>query len=94
MAWKRNLLNKVGRVCLAKSVLAPLPMYMMQSLWFPKEICYKLESCIRNFIWGNEDEGRSWNLVSWRMITKPKKFGGLGVREAQLINISLLGKLA
>ena len=32
VAWRRNLLNKAGRICLAKSILASLPVYMMQSL--------------------------------------------------------------
>ena len=31
-AWKRNLLNKVGRVCLAKFVLPSLPIYSMQTM--------------------------------------------------------------
>ena len=32
VAWKRNMQNKVGRVCLAKYVLASLLAYMMQNL--------------------------------------------------------------
>ena len=32
-------------------------------------------------------------MVNWKEVTKPKKVGGLGMREARLTNISLLGKL-
>lgn len=36
---------------------------------------------------------RYWALVGWNTIVKPKEYGGLGVRETRLVNISLLGKL-
>ena len=50
VAWKRSLLNKVGRVCLTKSVIVSLPVYTMQTLWFPQGICSKIDSLTRNFI--------------------------------------------
>nr|KYP38498.1 hypothetical protein KK1_040270 [Cajanus cajan] len=36
---------------------------------------------------------RYWSLVGWNTITRPKEFGGLGIRESRQVNISLIGKL-
>ena len=36
---------------------------------------------------------RGIHLVNWARGTKPKKIGGLSVRECRLPNIALLGKL-
>jgi len=34
-SWKQNLLNKAGRICLAKSALQSIPIYTMQVFWLP-----------------------------------------------------------
>lgn len=33
-----------------------------------------------------------YKFVGWNVVTTPKKLGGLGVREARIINVSLLDK--
>jgi hypothetical protein len=42
---------------------------------------------------GGDGLSRTWNHVNWNMVTTPKRFGGLGIREARLTNLALLGKL-
>lgn len=39
-------------------------------------------------MWG----GRKINWVKWSVVCKPKKEGGLGVRDVRAVNLSLLGK--
>lgn len=92
-SWKGKLLNKAGRLCLAKSVLSSLPVYTMQSLWLPEAICDHVDKMVRNCIWSKGCSNRSWNLVAWKDITQPKDRGGLGIRSARLNNEALLGKL-
>ena len=92
-SWKRKLLNRAGRVCLANSVLASILVHLMQTLWFPKQICLSLDFCIRHFIWGGKEGHRSFSMIGWNVLTTPKRFGGLGIHDAWLTNISLLGKL-
>lgn len=33
-------------------------------------------------------------MVNWDTVTKPKIYGGIGVQDARLTNLALLGKLA
>lgn len=91
-SWKGKLLNKPGRVTLAKSVLMSTPAYGMQLMWYPQHICDHLDKMVRSFIWKGTI-GRGLHLVNWRVVTKPTRCGGLGVRIARHQNIALLGKL-
>ena len=63
-SWKGRLLNKASRICLANSFLASIPIHQMQALWFPKQICQSLDSCLRQFIWERGEGPRSLNLVN------------------------------
>lgn len=92
-SWKSKLLNKAGNLCLAKSVLQSLPMYAMQALWVSESICDEIDRAICSFIWFQNGNMRSWNLVLWNAISYPKMKGGLGLRRARQNNESLLGKL-
>jgi len=91
--WKGNLLNKAGRVCLAKSVTTTMPIYTMQMHYLPLNICDKIDRVTKSFIWGGTVSKRKWNRVKWSIVTSLKKFRGLTIREAILSNIALLGKL-
>lgn len=86
--WKSKLLNRAGRVTLAKSVISSMPIYTMQNNWIPEGICDKLDATVRNFVWGGFHS--HWN--KWETITKPMRCGGLGIHTARNTNISLLGK--
>jgi hypothetical protein len=91
-SWKNKLLNKPGRVTLAKSVLYSIPTYYMQISWLPSSICYQMDQITRNFIWkGSSNKGI--HLVGWSSITRAKSDGGLGIRLAREANTAMLGKL-
>ena len=49
-AWKCESLSLAGRVTLIKSVTLALPIYAMQSVKFPVEICNKLDKLNRDFL--------------------------------------------
>jgi hypothetical protein len=46
----------------------------------------------RNFLWGGLSKRRKISWVKWTEICKPKKDGGLGIRDLRLVNLSLLAK--
>ena len=68
-SWKGKLLNKVGRLCLMKSVLGSILVYTMQPLWVPCSVCTRIDQLCRSMIWSGKGEGCSWNLVNWGTIT-------------------------
>ena len=90
---KGHLLNRAGRICLAQSIITAIPSYYMQAMWFPSSVCHNIDSIVRRFIWSDRDNGRSLNLVNWGTISSPNRYGGLGIRETRLMNVSLLRKL-
>ncbi|CAL0299567.1 unnamed protein product [Lupinus luteus] len=87
-SWKSKLLGIAGRVTLAKSSIASIPIYSMQNNWIPTGTCNRLDACVKQFIWG--DHSNHW--VNWKTITQSKDKGGLGIRTAREANISMLGK--
>nr|KYP39584.1 Putative ribonuclease H protein At1g65750 family [Cajanus cajan] len=90
-AWKSRLLNKVGRLCLVQSVVTTIPIYVMQMLWLPQGICHAINQS--SMIWSSSSNSKFWSMVGWPTIIKPKAHGGLGVRKARQINVSLIRKL-
>nr|KYP51246.1 Putative ribonuclease H protein At1g65750 family [Cajanus cajan] len=92
-AWKSKLLNKAGKLCLVKSTISSIPVYSMQTLWLPQAVCNRIDQACRRMLWAKSDNTRFWSPVSWDVVTQPQEFGGLGVREARKVNVSLLGKL-
>lgn len=91
-SWRANMLNLAGRVCLAKSVIAAIPTYTMQVFNMPRGITARINQIMRSFIWSGKGGGKGWHLVSWKKLTKPKEYGGLGVHDMDLANTALLGK--
>lgn len=58
----------------------------------PKKVLKILTQLQRNFLWGGNEERRKIAWVSWEVVCKPKEKGGLGLRDLNLFNLSLLGK--
>lgn len=77
---------------LVKFVLNAISIYSMQIFWIPQGVCNQIDALARRFIWTNS-ERRVMHMVSWRIVTQPKSFGGLGISRMRLVNIALLGKL-
>ena len=92
-SWKGKLLNKAGRLTLAKSVLAYILVYCMQSIWVPSTICDDIDRVTRRFIWSKRNFEKGLHLVHRDLVTKSKVAGELTVGKAREVNVSLLGKL-
>ncbi|KAL7613584.1 hypothetical protein Lser_V15G05966 [Lactuca serriola] len=51
-----------------------------------------LDGIRKRFLWVNDGEKRKINLVSWDLVTKPKREGGPGVDSLESANLALLAK--
>jgi hypothetical protein len=90
---KANKLNHAGRLQYIKSVLSSIPVYYMSIVLFSKTFIAKINAIIRKFWWaGIQDENPTNPIAfrSWDDICKPTNQGGLGTRDMELINKSLL----
>jgi hypothetical protein len=60
----------------------------------PKGFCKELNSLLRKFWWGfSQDKKHNLSFLAWDNICKPKALGGLGIRNMETMNLSLLAKL-
>jgi hypothetical protein len=65
----------------------------MSTVLFSKTFIHKINSIIRNFWWAGVQDENPTNPIafrSWDDICKSKNQGGLGIRDMELINKSLL----
>jgi hypothetical protein len=82
-----------GRLEFVRSVLSSLPSFFMCSLKIQKTILRICDRAQRHCLWAKEEDSSSVNaLVAWNRFCRPKKHGGLGVRNLELQNKALLMK--
>lgn len=76
---------------LVNSVLSSIPVYYMNCFRLPKWVIKRMDKVRRLFLWGKgEQGGRRISLLNWESVCILKKWGGMGVRNFETQNISLL----
>ena len=90
--WKEKLLSQAGREVLIKAVIQVIPTYTMSCFKLPKCLVQDIESLTRKFWWGYRGEQQKIHWISWDKLCLPKKEGGMGFRELNKFNDSLLAK--
>lgn len=91
-SWKRRFLSFAGRVTLIKSVLSNLPIYYLSLFKMSAGVAKEFVSIQSNFLWGGDGSRRKIHLVKWKVISKSKQQGGLGVKRIRLMNDCFLLK--
>lgn len=74
--WKVHSLSLTGRVTLSHSVLTSLPIYIMQIVNVPTQVCNELDKKCRGFIWGSSSCARKNHLVKWSRSVNRKTWVG------------------
>ncbi|XP_077232625.1 uncharacterized protein LOC143869974 [Tasmannia lanceolata] len=62
--------------------------YWSGSFHIPAEVLIDIEKIIRNFIWSGPSLEKRYHPISWDIICRPKKEGGLGIRCLKDLNIA------
>jgi hypothetical protein len=84
-------LSQGGKLQMVNSVLSSLPTFYMCSIKFPVKIVNHIEKYRRHCLWKGRDlNGKKPALAAWKLVTKPKMKGGLGVIRLRLQNEALL----
>lgn len=77
---------------LLNSVLNFIPIYYLSFMRMPSKVRRNLVRIQREFLWGGVEGGRRISLAKWKVVCQPKDNGGLGVRDVNVVNLSLLAK--
>ncbi|CAN1774503.1 Uncharacterized mitochondrial protein AtMg00310 [Linum perenne] len=67
-------------------------MYAMASFLTPKMNIEKINEIIEDFLWGKVDGKKKMHMVSWEKLCLPKEKGGLGFKDLEAFNHTLLAK--
>lgn len=86
------MLSQAGRIVLIKSVLLAFPIYYMATCSIPKLAINEITALIRRFLWGKPENTKYMAYIGWLKITKPKGMEGLGIRDLNVVNETLLMK--
>jgi hypothetical protein len=86
-------LNHAGRLEMVNSVLSALPIYHMGNLKLPPSIYNEIDKYRKHCMWRGADmNARKPPLVAWKLATRPKKNGGIGIINLSTQNDALLLK--
>jgi hypothetical protein len=91
-AWGNKYVSLGGRIVLINAVLNSLPIFFLSYLKMPVKVWHEVVKIQRKFFWGGIGSRRKTCWVKWTEICKPKKEGGLGIKDLRLMNTSLLAK--
>jgi len=91
-SWGNKYVSLGGRVVLLNSVLNAIHIFYMSVMKMLVLVWKKIVRLQREFLWGGVKRSRSIPWVSWSVVCKPKREGGLGVRDLRQVNLALLAK--
>lgn len=90
--WKSKILSQAGRLTLIHSTLSADMIYPMSSIQFTVQQNNEINRIINNFFWGDSDQRRAPHLLQARVLKLPRKMGGVGIKDAHIVNKALLAK--
>jgi hypothetical protein len=92
VSWGNKFVSLGGRIVLINAILNDIPIFYLSYLKMPIKVWKELVRIQRVFLWVGLSKQNKTCWVSWNVICRPKKEGCLGIRDLQLVNVSLLSK--
>jgi len=75
-----------------KPVFIAIPLYYLSLFKAPISICKEITSLQRRFMWGWDVNEKKIAWIKWNTLCKPKKEGGLGIKDVKSFNKALIEK--
>ncbi|PNX73974.1 ribonuclease H, partial [Trifolium pratense] len=91
-SWGNKYLSFGGRIVMVNAVLNVIPIFYLSYLKIPGKVWREVVKIQRKFLWSGLSNKNKISWVKWDDVCRPKKDGGLGVRDLKLTNLSLLAK--
>jgi len=92
VGWKGKLMSIGERVVLLNSVLSSLHLYFFSFYKVSSSIIKKSIAIQKQFLWARTSNTWKISWISWSKICLPKVQDGLGVKNMEWFNMSLLAK--
>jgi hypothetical protein len=90
--WNMRFLSQAGKEILLKAVIQAIPTYSMSVFPLTKGLCSDINSMMKNFWWGHQENKSYVHSMSWSRMGTPKGKRGLGFRDLVCFNKTLLAK--
>ncbi|OMO51274.1 reverse transcriptase [Corchorus capsularis] len=91
-SWNSRLFSRAGKAVMIQSVAQAIPVYLMSVFQFPKSFVQELNSLIAGYWWGDTMAKKKIHWKNWEAMCSSKLEGGLGFRDFEAFNLSLLAK--
>lgn len=91
-SWKGALLSQAGKIQLLESSLQILHVYALSLFEISAKFADGIEKIQKSFLWLGVEERKRISLIARDKFCRPKKLGGLGLRNIKTIDKALLAK--
>ncbi|KAK2646960.1 hypothetical protein Ddye_022155 [Dipteronia dyeriana] len=88
--WGEKLLSFGWKEILIKAIVQVVPSYAMSIFRLPKSLFDEIQRLAARYWWGGNENSRKIHWCKWQQLCKPKSEGGLGFRDLETFNRSLL----
>ncbi|GKE79138.1 RNA-directed DNA polymerase, eukaryota, reverse transcriptase zinc-binding domain protein, partial [Tanacetum coccineum] len=89
-SWRCKLLFYAGRIQLIASVLSAMQQYWASVYMLPNSVIHELDKLFKRFLWNSCKSAQGKARVAWKIVSRPKDQGGLGIKPLKKWNEVLL----